>query len=612
MVSSAEPLRQRLPLQDLNRLSLVSAQPKKLAEWLTSLPMINVGESARQVYQTLQEVNRLQTDERSRYLLLETLRPTIQYLCQALAKHYLNQSVMLPEKATKVATLAQALQNHLANGYKLVALDGLDRLQQNRRDPELPRLIAIAVYRAISELTGTQLRSSQLYLSTPPRLWQELHCLYLVAVEQQLNTLPLKDSNLKYREQSSVEEVYTRALLLATCIPNKLRQQEIAQVYELSEVWAPLVHLERLQEGSELFVFDLAKDAPPTYRSLGRAGDTGEVRAINPHGLVDRLKDVLNDPQLGHPKARGEAGLSAPLIHHLTQAWSKLTERSFQRVAHDGKLELCLGLTASHYFLADNTDFETLMHGNKDKMLLSDPNNPFLKLSNYTRSREDDRGQKDVWSLAYGNAAGREDRDFVFNFGNKEEESSNEPVKELYDRFLCQIVNISPGGYCIEWAGVVPSSVKAGELVGLREDGQEEWSIGAIRWVRQLPGQGAQLGLEVLAPKAKPCGARVIKKTGDSTEYMRTLLLPELKALGRKATLITPNLTFRAGYKIVIMLDGEEEKAQLSRLVSTTQSFSQFEFQLMRKTAEEPEESKPAATTARDDDEDFDSIWSTL
>lgn len=614
MVSSAEPLRQRLPTQDLSRLSLVSAHPKKLADWVTTLPMVNVGESARQVYLTVQEINRLRVDERSRFLLLESLRPTVHYLCQALAKHYLNQSVMLPEKATKVATLAQALQNHLASGYKLVVVDTLDKLRASgpKRDPEQLKLISSALHRALSDLTGTLLRSAQLYLNTPNRLWLELHSLYLVTADQQLTGVKLRDSNLRYVEQSSVEDAYVRALLLATCKPNKLRQQEIAQVYELSEVWAPLVHLKTLAAGDELFVFDLNRDAPPTYRSLGRAGEQGEFRAIDPRELVDRLQEVLRDPQLGHPKARGEAALAAPLIHHLIQSWSELTERSFQRIAHDGQLEICLGLTATHYFLADNTDFETLLHGGKEKFLLDDVNNPFLKVGSYVRSREDERGGKDVWSLAYGNAPNRtEDGDFKFDFGKQAEAAEEEPEsRDLYDRFYCQIVNISPGGYCIEWSGTVPGSVKAGELLGLREEGQDNWSLGVIRWVRQIPGHGAQLGLEVLAPKASPCGARVIKKTGDSTEFMRTLMLPELKALNRPATLITPNLTFRAGYKIAIMHNGEEEKAQLTRLISTTQSFCQFEFQLMRKPQDVPEDNKPV-TVVRDD-EDFDSIWSSL
>lgn len=607
MVSSAAPLRQRLPAQDLSRLSLVNHQPRKLKEWVEALPMMNVGETSRQVFQTLQETGRLQIEATERLELLEILRPTSHALCNALSKHYLNQSVMLPDRATKVATLAQAMQSHLATGYKLVALSALEKLER-KREPETQRIATVAIHRAITELTGNLLRSTQLYLSTPPNLWLELHTLYLLAIEQQL-TGPVSDELARFAPKSTVEEAYIRALLLATCKPNKLRQSEIAQICQLSELWAPLVKLRQFSGSGELFVFDLSRDAPPTYRSQAKAGDADHVRAIAPTMLVEHLHDVFKQTQQGSPKASGEAALSPGLLQHLVLAWSELSERSFSRVAHDGTLELSLGLTATHYFLAGKRDFDTMMNGPQGRFLVSDPENPFLKSKGGGHHRPDDRTGKDVWSLAFGNVESTSrSSPSAHNLGFQEKQETG---PDRYDIHQCQIVNISPGGYCLEWSGEVPASVKAGEILGLREDGQNSWSVGVIRWVKQLPGRGAQLGIEVLAPKAKPCGARVVKKTGEATEYMRTLMLPELKAVGRPATLITPALTFRTGYKLVLNLDGEEVKAHLTKQVSATQSFSQFEFTLLRRPSETETPNKASHSTAGDE-EDFDSIWSSL
>lgn len=606
MASSADLLRQRLPVQDLTRLSLVGHQPRKLRDWVAALPMINVGETSRQVFQTLQEVCRLNIDPAARFELLEILRPTVHTLSQSLAKHYLNQSVMLPERATKVATLAQAMQSHLANGYKLVVVHTLERLQTGKRDVEQVKLLAQGLHRAISELTGNLLRSTQLYLNTPPRLWLELHSLYLVAVQQHLaGDVRVADTVAsRQTEKTSIEEAYKRALLLATCKPNKLRQTEIAQVYQMSEFWAPLVDLREFSSTDELFVFDLAKDAPPTYRALAQAADAAHVRAIDPVRLVERLNELRQSSQVGSPRAVGEAALSAALLGHLAQAWGELSERSFSRVAHDGTLEACLGLTASHYFMSGGQDFDIMMQGDQARFMIADADNPFLKARPITVHRPDERTGKDVWSLAFG-STDIESKEREFNLQFQEQESTSR-----YDTYQCQIVNISPGGYCIEWSGDVPSGVRAGEVLGLHEEGQPGWSVGVIRWVKQLPGHGAQLGIEVLAPKAKPCGARVIKKTGDASEYMRTLLLPELKAISRPATLITPALTFRSGYKVVLKLDGEEIKAQLTQQVSATPSFSQFEFQLLRRPSAEQETDTSHSTAG--DDEDFDSIWASL
>lgn len=604
MVSNAEPLRQRLPAQDLSRLSLVNHQPRKLKEWVAALPMMNVGETSRQVFQTLQELTRLQVDEAERLELLEILRPTVHILCNALAKHYLNQSVMLPERATKVATLAQAMQSNLANGYKLVVLAALEKLAR-KREPEGLRVASVAAHRAITELTGNLLRSTQLYLNTPPNLWLELHTLYLLSAEQQLLILPVGDELSRHAEKTTVEEAYIRALLLATCKPNKLRQSEIAQICQLSEIWAPLVRLREFSGSGELFVFDLSKDAPPTYRTQAKAGAADHVRAIVPTALVERLGDLLKMVQQGNPRASGEAALSQALLQHLIQAWSELSERSFSRVMHDGMLDVSLGLTATHYFLAGKQDFDSMMQGIQGRFMIADEDNPFLKAKPLGGgARPDDRTGKDVWAMAFGNVESNEQHEYKLAF---QEKAQSGP--DRYDTYQCQIVNISPGGYCIEWSGDVPSSVKAGEILGLREDGNPGWSVGVIRWVKQLPGHGAQLGVEVLAPKAKPCGARVIKKTGEASEYMRTLLLPEMKTINRPATLITPALTFRSGYKLVLKLDGEEIKAQLAQQVSATQSFSQFEFTLMRRPAETETTAKTDSTP---DDEDFDSIWASL
>ncbi|HEX6592223.1 MAG TPA: hypothetical protein VF050_09505, partial [Moraxellaceae bacterium] len=405
--------------------------------------------------------------------------------------------------------------------------------------------------------------------------------------------------------------VYIRALLLATCKPNKLRQSEIAQIHQLAELWAPLVKLREFGGSEELFVFDLSKDAPPTYRSLAQASEAAHVRAIDPNQLVDRLTELRTAAQASNAalKGQGEAALSLGLLTHLIQAWSELSERSFSRVAHEGTLEACLGLTATHYFLAGGQDFEVMMLGDQGKFSMAiDSDNPFLKAKPITVDRPDERTGKDVWSLAFG-SADIESKDKEINFKSGKASSEAPAGGSRYETHRCQIVNISPGGYCIEWSGEVPASVRAGEILGLHEEGQPGWNIGVIRWVKQLPGHGAQLGIEVLAPKAKPCGARVIKKTGDATEYMRTLLLPELKAINRPATLITPALTFRSGYKVVLNLDGEEVKAHLTQQVSATPSFCQFEFQLVRRPNEAVED---ISDTATQDDEDFDSIWASL
>ena len=121
------------------------------------------------------------------------------------------------------------------------------------------------------------------------------------------------------------------------------------------------------------------------------------------------------------------------------------------------------------------------------------------------------------------------------------------------------------------------------------------------------------MGVELLAPKAEACGAQAIHKKGGVTEYMRTLILPELRAIGQPATIITPNIAFHVGYKININQNGHVIKAQLIKQVSSTASFNQFQYKPLTATAQ-PQPAPQTSTNQKSkaDDDDFDSIWSSL
>jgi hypothetical protein len=200
MEQQAQRIRLKLPDQDLQFLTTGSDQPKKLQAWVDELPLMNMGETSRQLYQFIQELNRLQLDSRVRFQLLEVVRPVILHVCQALGKHYLNQSVVLPDKARRVASLAQSLQGHLASGYKIVAVRGMRKI----RDKDARSTVTVAIHRAISALTDTLLRSYQLYFPTPRHLWLEMHQLYLLAERNGLATTEVSDPSFDAIESSTM------------------------------------------------------------------------------------------------------------------------------------------------------------------------------------------------------------------------------------------------------------------------------------------------------------------------------------------------------------------------------------------------------------------------
>ena len=110
----------RVPTPDRQGLSFCDANPRELKRWIAALPKANIGETARQLYQSLIELNQLITPSDNRLQLLELLRPEVYFVTSHLERHFLNQSIVLDERPRKVANLCQALQNHMAIGYKLI------------------------------------------------------------------------------------------------------------------------------------------------------------------------------------------------------------------------------------------------------------------------------------------------------------------------------------------------------------------------------------------------------------------------------------------------------------------------------------------------------------
>ncbi len=584
MASPLETIKTRLPRLDLRHLSLVAPNPARVQEWTSSLPKVNVGECSRQVYLTLQELNRLQTDVKNRTGILEALRPTVYFLCQALSRHYLGQPIILPEKAAKVATLAQAMQNHLAIGYKIACVE----LIESRQDPEQQKILALALHRSITDLGAAYLRCCQLYLNPPQHLWHELHSLFLLAQRSVSNQRTINDPTHILVPDTGIDDAYLQVLLLATSRPYQLRQQDIALTYSTSELWTERVRMRVRTSEDRLYIFNPDSDSPPMYASQAKNIAHGPLQALVLEDLVSRLQDLLLAHKGQVAGKQGEEALTPELLRHLIHAWGDLSERTFKRSAQKGVLNVCVGMSATHYFLSGGRSFEDTLQQN--------PNERYLDRLQSLQAKAD------PWSGAYNdqNRPGDILGDIEFSVNTTNPSTQH----HLYST---QIVNTSPGGYGLAWLGEIPVNVRNGEVIGLQPGIDEHVSIGVIRWLRQLPGLKAEFGVEILSPRAEACAVKIVRKTGETSDFLRAIILPELSSIGKPMTILVPNIVFKTGTQVILNVHGQEHRVELGRLVMSTANLCQFEFSgpgfgTDTSTAENPKKSG----------DDFDSIWSSL
>ena len=565
-------------------LSLVKPTRQDFQNWLSGLSMLNVGDTARQLYVTLRELAQLPLDEHQRFELLELMRPAIQTISVSLSKHYINQNLLLDERAEKIASLAQQLQAYPAVIYRHIArvlahvleLQHFNLFNMNKKKAQ-NQIIALATLRSISDLTNLLYEAQSLYLPPPVGLWKSLYELYEFACKNELQHLALVDEHQPQDSRPTIEHAFLKALILGTCNTNKLRQVEIKRLYQVTDLWVDLVGISSQPTGHDLFLLDPKEDLPPVY--ITKAVKPGsDTYYLDTRLLLSHFENLASsEPKLRH---RSEGSLiTGSLKYHLILTYSAPLERSYARHAYDAQIEISLGLIGAHYQLSEGKTFEAII------------------------------GMENT--LSVGGVARLSTDNFDINYSPKDEQLKVDATREQSEIYSCKIVNISPGGYCIRWEGKTPGVLRTGELLTLREAGEKSWHIGIIRWVKQTLNSGAEFGVEVLSPRGKPCGAKVLRHGDEPADFMRALILPEMKTLNRPATIITPNLSFKENYRIIIRSGSDEVKAQLSTEVLVTQSFSQFEFTVLQKdkgfASEQTSRAEPKNAT-----DNYDEVWHTL
>lgn len=589
----------RVPTPSKQSLSFCDGSPRDLKRWIAGLPKANIGETARQLYQSLVELNQFLTPSENRLQLLELLRPEVSFVCQHLERHFLNQAIVLDERPRKVANLCQALQNHLAVGYKLIISRAMTRSGKDRE-----QLLAVALQRASHSLCSPLIRASQLYCPVPEGLWLELHQLYQIACEQRLQRQVIRDPLARHTPGLSLEQTYVTALLLGCARTNQMRQNGIARLAEALEPWSTLVKLQAGDHPNSLFVLAPQVDGPPRYKSLYQSSELHNLLGIDTQPLVDAIKEYLAQPEEERSKSHLliPDGISLDLLQHVAAAWGDIAERTFQRTAGQGNLTLCIGMTALHFFLSGRRSFaEVLKRPVEIGAAVFKPST----------------GEPDIWSNAFDAQRSAADEihfeEIQYTKVTPGEQTVPETSSETYPTYPLAIVNHSPGGYCLSWPKDVPSQLQAGELLGVQDSPSQGWSVAIVRWIRQVRGGGTQMGIELIAPHARPCGLQLLRKAEQNSQYLRALLLPEISAISRPASLITPRLPFQEGSKVLINDHGEEHRAVLTRKQVSSGSFSQFEYR--RVGNEEGAAGKPVTASQSQKpagEEDFDSLWKSL
>jgi hypothetical protein len=615
-MSSDSPIKLRIPRQDLPTFDLFRPDAEAAGEWARSLPATNTRSVAHQLLYAVGELNRVRLTPEVRYGIMEALRPALNVSLSGLSRRFINQPLIMPEEPRQMAELSDWLYSICTTAYTIVAIEAL-RQRESVRHINPARLVCQAIERALGFAGGKILQTFQLYRPVEQGGWLALHQLYALAERQKLGALPVEDT-LSTGTGTTITTTYFQGLLLGCCKPNQLRQSDLTAIYRGLREWSALVEMSPAEGGEGLFLVDLESDQPPLYNALLEGPPGPNFRAIDTASLISHLQTLQReDDQRGKTGIAFDKNTRLPsnMLTHLIGALGSMSMRNFSRSVTDTRLLVGIGLSSTHYHMAGERTFQQLLFDDDYRPNAAErlPDNPFMI----------PRTKRDSWAQA------NPERDFLREEGNREprneaamehevavdpatlaaleNDESGLPPADLYPVYRVRVINASPGGYCLEWSSELPGEIRAGDLVGAREESAAEWSIAVIRWVSHPEDDRTLVGLELLSPRAMPFGARIHQKRGTRTAPLRVLLLPEIKLVGQPHTLITPRAGFRERQKISLVRAGEEFFIQLLHQVAATGSFAQFDFRYIKRLGELLAEDRSGPV-----DSTFDSIWNKI
>ncbi len=614
-MAGSAPIKLQLPIQDTDSFEQFALDAESAHAWVQALPAGNARHTVQLLLQAIGDLNKVNLEPVQRFNIMEALRPSLFVATTALSRNFLNQPMVLPEEPRQLAELNDNLFTSAGAAYALAAVHTIQQ-RDMVRDVNPARLVCESLQRAIGFGGRKIMQTFQLYQPIELRAWITLHQLFALGERQQLAHLPVVDPLLG---STSIASAYLQPQLLACCKPNQLRQSDIAGIYRGLQEWSQLVRVDDPATGKGLYLVDLNTDQPPFYAALLGDSPGAQCRYLDTEPLVAHLEQLKQVD-----KAEGRKGvvfdkdtrIPSNILDHLINALGTMSLRNFNRNRAGNKLWLGIGLSNAHYHLAGELSFEQLLYGEDYIPPPSDriETNVFMRPQKRRDSWSEANPEEDyVREETEGDASGSsaevpvEIDDETYAVLENQDLLTDEPT----DRFPvhpAQAINASPGGYCVEWEGALPKGMRSGELACVREDGSKDWVIAVVRWISQIEDAKPLMGIELLSPRAMPYGAQAKQKTGDDTNPIRVLLLPEIKLVGQPHTLVTPRSGFKERQKITLVKEGEKFLVQLQRLVAATSTYNQFDFRYIKQLEDAPEPKTSGSLTKSG----FNSMWDKI
>ncbi len=565
------------------------SKPREVEQWISSLPTANINETSRQVFKTIVEFNRMEIPNLPRIKAAEMFRRPIRYLTENLKKFYFDSQFPLSAKNRKIAVLNRELYMELAIAYKIVIIEMISG-EARKIDR---KLLIVAIQRAMRSLTSVLYQSVIVYDPFPDNTWGEIHRLYAYAEQNRVHDLTVKDAQHKGLNRS-IRDIYIQAMLFSVISPYRFRQREIDHCYSQLVAWSARTSLtatERVSSSpSTLFISRLNTNDPPTHLELQATATNRFCRQLNTINLVRLLQSVLDSVDTDENR---EAALLADdpghrqLLSKLIQVLSRVQKRKYVRTRLNFELKIAVGLSAIHNLLCrpDEADEAPVEKQSADEEGIEwfkpRETQPLINVPQVTEANAHiGLGEEQQYNQVAYDTVIALDEDGVGYDGGTPLPAWVASAEKTPEPFSCTTDNESAWGYCIAWPTANSTKIKVGELLGIHvtSNNTNQLRIGMSRWLRNLPGHGIQVGLEIIGLDSVAVKATLDDTNTGTPTSVACILLPASQTSGQSATLLTPMRQFTTGDQVLLDQSGVKRPIRLTRLLESTGTFCRYQF----------------------------------
>jgi len=510
--------------------------------WISRLPIADSVESARDLYQALYTLNRMELAPKNRFELMELYRQPVSQVTGQLQNRLSSSSYPLSQQRYRLAEFVRDLQVEMSYGYKIALFDA-----ETHRRPILGKSSERAklVFRSLHYLGNTIMRSVSSYLAYPKGIWKEIHALYQFAenhkCQHELVSAFAADSDRK----STIEKRYKEILLLALANPYKMPIGHSRQVNAFVYRWADLAEIKpAASAGNRVtgqFLVDFDEDN--SGNSIARKAFSADLlrataRLLDCRPLVDHVESYIRQINTG-TRARdldlgGECVEEAckDMLQALSAAWKGNQKRRNNRIQIEGQATVCSGLSSIHHFVHQQ---QNLGQGRSS-------------------------GQEYSTPLLLG----------VREPGNNKLQPGSFRVANW------EVVNASSGGALIKGRDQTGVNVRIGDLLALMDTGKRSpIKLFAVRWMKELGAKGLEIGLEMLSDDIS---AILVSQERDGGSYVPALMLEKIDSeIGKLPRTLLLQRDLRGKQKDIELIEPGDRISKWVRVLDTIDHTASYE-----------------------------------